>query len=136
RHRPRRHRRGQRRGVLRSDADDAATDAAARGPRPLPELSVARRYGHSQPAVHDPAHAAGCRRSGGMLGLLQRLRRDEGGLAFVEFAFAGPIVLFLILAGLELVNCALAHLRVHQTALTVADTAGRVVTGLDEANVY
>jgi Flp pilus assembly pilin Flp len=67
---------------------------------------------------------------------LLRLRRDERGLAFVEFAFAAPILLFLILGGLELVNYALAHLRVNQMAMTVADNAGRVVTGIDEANVY
>jgi Flp pilus assembly pilin Flp len=65
-----------------------------------------------------------------------RLWRDERGLAFVEFAFAAPILLFLILGGLELVNYALAHLRVNQIAMTVADNAGRVVTGIDEANVY
>lgn len=68
--------------------------------------------------------------------LLARLWRDERGLAFVEFAFAAPILLFLILGGLELVNYALAHLRVNQIAMTVADNAGRVVTGIDEANVY
>lgn len=68
--------------------------------------------------------------------LLGRLSRDERGLAFVEFAFAAPILLMLILGGLELVNYALAHLRVNQIAMTVADNAGRVVTGIDEANVY
>lgn len=68
--------------------------------------------------------------------LLDRLWRDERGLALVEFAFAAPILLLLILGGLELVNYALAHLRVNQIAMTVADNAGRVVTGIDEANVY
>src|SRR5690349_17993285 len=68
--------------------------------------------------------------------LLHRLRREERGVAMIEFAFAAPILLFAILAGLELVNYALAHLRVNQIAMTVADNAGRVVTGIDEANVY
>lgn len=68
--------------------------------------------------------------------LADRLRRDERGLAFVEFGLVAPILLFLILGGLELVNYALAHLRVNQIAMTVADNAGRVVTGIDEANVY
>lgn len=68
--------------------------------------------------------------------LLTRLARNQQGLAFVEFAFAGPILLFLTLAGLELVNYALAHLRVNQIATTVADNAGRVTTGIDEANLY
>ena len=68
--------------------------------------------------------------------LLHRLARDEEGLAFIEFAFIGPILLFMTLAGLELVNYALAHLKVNQIAMTVADNAGRVTTGIDEANVY
>ena len=68
--------------------------------------------------------------------LMLRLWRDERGLAFVEFGLAAPILLLLILGGLELVNYALAHLRVNQIAMTVADNAGRVVTGIDEANVH
>ena len=67
---------------------------------------------------------------------LARLWRDERGLAFVEFAFAAPILLLLIMGGLELINFSLAHLRVNQIAMTVADNAGRVTTGIDEANVY
>lgn len=71
-----------------------------------------------------------------MRSLILRLRSDQRGLAFLEFAFAAPILLFMILAGLELANYALAHLRVNQIAMTVADNAGRVITGIDEANVY
>lgn len=67
---------------------------------------------------------------------LARLRKDEGGVALIEFAFAAPIFLTLILAGLELTNIALAHLRVSQVAMTVADNAGRVPAGIDEANIY
>ena len=67
---------------------------------------------------------------------ISRLCRDENGVAFVEFAFVAPILLTLILGGLELANYALAHLRVNQIAMTVADNAGRVQTGIDEANVY
>ena len=67
---------------------------------------------------------------------LLRLWREERGLAFVEFAVTAPVLLFMILGGLELVNYARAHLRVNQIAMTVADNAGRVVTGIDEANVY
>ena len=65
-----------------------------------------------------------------------RLRADEQGVAFVEFAFIAPLLLFLILGGLEVVNYALAQLKVNQIAMTVADNAGRVTTGIDEANVY
>jgi hypothetical protein len=70
------------------------------------------------------------------LRFLGRLRRDEHGLAFIEFAFMAPILLFLTLGGLELANYALTHLKVNQIAMTVADNAGRVTTGIDEANVY
>ncbi|KWV96402.1 TadE/TadG family type IV pilus assembly protein [Erythrobacter sp.] len=67
---------------------------------------------------------------------LRALRRDTRGLALTEFAFAAPVFLTLVLTGLELSNLALAHLRVSQMAMTVADNAGRVTTGIDEANIY
>lgn len=66
---------------------------------------------------------------------LRRLRRDEGGLAFIEFAFAAPIFITLVLAGMELTNLAVSHLRVSHMAMTVADNAGRVTSGIDEANI-
>ena len=68
--------------------------------------------------------------------MLRSLPRDSRGLALTEFAFAAPIFLTLVLAGLELTNLALAHLRVSQMAMTVADNAGRVTSGIDEANIY
>ncbi len=67
---------------------------------------------------------------------LNRLHRDRRGLALTEFAFAAPLFLTLVLTGLELTNLALAHLRVSQMAMTVADNAGRVTAGIDEANIY
>ncbi len=67
---------------------------------------------------------------------LRRLRHDRAGLALTEFAFAAPIFLTLVLTGLELSNLALAHMRVSQMAMTVADNAGRVTSGIDEANIY
>ncbi len=54
----------------------------------------------------------------------------------MEFAFVAPLLLVLIFVGLEIANYALAHLRVSQIAVTVADNAGRVTTGIDEANIY
>jgi hypothetical protein len=65
-----------------------------------------------------------------------RIRDDQQGVAFVEFAFAAPLLLFLVLGGLEVVNYAVAQLKVNQIAMTVADNAGRVTTGIDEANIY
>src|SRR5690606_13142657 len=92
-----------------------------------------------QPAVRYAASPAGRLRDPHVmrgLTLFRRLRADQAGLAYLEFALIGPVVLFLTLAGLELVNYAMAHLRVNQIATTVADNAGRVTTGIDEANVY
>ena len=65
-----------------------------------------------------------------------RVLRDEQGVAFVEFAFVAPVLLFLVLGGLELANYAISQLKVSQIAMTVADNAGRVPTGIDEANIY
>src|SRR5690606_31330455 len=91
---------------------------------------------YPQPALRGAAHATRGVWSVKLRGLLPRLGRNERGLAMVEFAFAAPVLLLLILGGLELVNFALAHMRVNQIAMTVADNAGRVTTGIDEANVY
>lgn len=66
----------------------------------------------------------------------RRLKKDSKGVALIEFAFSLPIVLALIFGGLETANYALAHLRVSQIAMTVADNAGRVDTTIDEANIY
>ena len=67
---------------------------------------------------------------------LGALRRCEAGLAYIEFAFAAPLFLTLVLTGLEITNLALAHLKVSQMAMTVADNAGRVQSGIDEANIH
>lgn len=62
--------------------------------------------------------------------------RCTGGFALTEFAFALPIFLFLLLGGLEITNFVMAHARVNQIAITVADNAGRIRTGIDESNIY
>ncbi len=67
---------------------------------------------------------------------VRRMKDDSEGIALVEFAFSLPILLGLIFGGLETANYALAHLRVSQIAMTVADNAGRVDTTIDEANIY
>jgi len=73
--------------------------------------------------------AAKCRR-------LRELSSSTSGLALTEFAFSLPILLVLLLGGLETANFALTHLRVNQIAMTVADNAGRVRTGIDESHIY
>ena len=54
----------------------------------------------------------------------------------VEFALIAPVLLLLILGGLEVANFALANLRVNQMAISVADNSGRVRTSIDESDIY
>ena len=63
------------------------------------------------------------------------LLRDQSGIALVEFALTLPIVVVLGLGALETANLALAHLRVSQIAMTVADNAGRVTSAIDEVDI-
>lgn len=64
-----------------------------------------------------------------------RLGTDESGMALVEFALSLPVVLMLVLGGLEASNLALTHLRVSQVAVTTADNAARVKVQMDESDV-
>jgi hypothetical protein len=66
---------------------------------------------------------------------MKRLRTDNAGLALTEFAFALPVVLTLLLYGLEVANLGLATLRVHQIAATAADNAARVRDSISEDDV-
>ena len=68
-------------------------------------------------------------------GLARRLGACEGGLAFIEFAMALPVLVTLGLVGLETANLAMAHLRVSNIAMLTADNAARVRDSIDEANV-
>lgn len=57
---------------------------------------------------------------------LRLLRVGASGVALMEFAFALPIVLTIGLFGIETANLALAHLRMSQIALNLADNVSRV----------
>ena len=70
------------------------------------------------------------------LPFLRRLARAREGVVLVEFAFMAPLLLLLILGGLEIANFALANMRVNQLAIAVADNSGRVRTSVDETDVY
>lgn len=65
---------------------------------------------------------------------LASLRRDTRGLAYIEFAYMLPILMTLGLGGIELANMAIAHTKISQVALSLADNASRakqeVATGL------
>lgn len=60
--------------------------------------------------------------------LLRRLRRDQGGLAFIEFAYSLPVVLGIGLGGIEVANLAVTRMRVSQIGMAVADNAARAGT--------
>jgi hypothetical protein len=67
--------------------------------------------------------------------LASRLRGCTSGIAFVEFAMSLPVLVTLVLVGLETANLAMAHLRVSNIAMLTADNAARVRDSIDEANV-
>ena len=68
--------------------------------------------------------------------LLRELRHSTSGVAMTEFALSLPVLITLLLGGLELSNLALAHMRVNQIAIHVADNASRVRTTMDESDIY
>lgn len=63
------------------------------------------------------------------------LRDCRSGVAFLEFAFALPVVLALGLLGLETANYAISNLRVSNIAMLTADNAARVRDSIDEGDV-
>lgn len=58
--------------------------------------------------------------------LASRLRRDRSGLALIEFALGGPIVLAIGMYGVENASLALANMRTSQAALNISDNASRL----------
>lgn len=55
------------------------------------------------------------------------LRNDRGGV-MVEFAFAMPLLVLLLLGGIELGRYVLLHQKLDRTAMTVSDLVARVQT--------
>lgn len=68
-------------------------------------------------------------------GFLAQLKRNESGLALVEFALSLPILTMLSVGFIELGRYVNAHTRVSQIALSVADNTGRVVQSIDITDV-
>jgi len=68
----------------------------------------------------------------------KQLKRDNSGLALVEFAFITPIILGLGLMGTETAYYVITHMQVSQVAMQVADNASRVgeFDVLEEKKVY
>lgn len=69
-----------------------------------------------------------------MARILRRLHADRAAVAMVEFAYSLPVLMTLGLGGMEVANYTLAHMRVSQLAVSLADNASRakqeVVTGV------
>ena len=65
----------------------------------------------------------------------RRLGKDDKGVALVEFAMSLPILLLLILGGMEFTNFVLANHRVRHIAAMTADNASRLRTQMSEAYV-
>lgn len=55
-----------------------------------------------------------------------RLRRDDSGLALIEFAFSLPIFTGLGMYGIEMSNLAMINMEMSQAALNLADNASRL----------
>ena len=66
---------------------------------------------------------------------LPRIRYNESGVAFMEFAFALPFLMVALLGGLELVHLALTHQQLSRIATSTADLAARYRSSIDEANI-
>jgi Flp pilus assembly protein TadG len=56
----------------------------------------------------------------------RRLGGDTSGLAFVEFAFAAPLVLGMGMMGTDTALLVITHMQVSQVAMQVSDNASRV----------
>jgi hypothetical protein len=65
----------------------------------------------------------------------RRLRRDRKGLALIEFAFVAPILLLLVMTGLEISHYAIAKLRIAQLARLAADVSGRYQPEISITNI-
>lgn len=74
-----------------------------------------------------------------MIGTLQslpsRLRKDQSGVAYIEFAYSLPLLMALCIYGVELANLAITHARVSQIASMTADNAARVRDRIDETDI-
>ena len=64
-----------------------------------------------------------------------RLWRDRRGLAFIEFALMLPIMILVIMGGLEVMNFAMTHQKINRMAMTAADLTARNRKRIDEADM-
>jgi Flp pilus assembly pilin Flp len=64
-----------------------------------------------------------------------RLKRDSKGLAAIEFALVAPLLVLLIMTGLELAHFAVAKLTITHMARIAADITGRYTPALSLSDV-
>src|SRR4029079_2799903 len=57
--------------------------------------------------------------------LFSRLRRNESGVALIEFAYSMPILMLLGFTGVDGADLAIASMRVSQITMPVADNLSR-----------
>ncbi|MGE3691814.1 MAG: TadE/TadG family type IV pilus assembly protein [Novosphingobium sp.] len=69
---------------------------------------------------------------------MHRLLRDASGAAMTEFVLAMPLLMTAGLFGTELANFALVQMKVHETAIHLADNASRVgdTSNLQNRKIY
>lgn len=60
------------------------------------------------------------------LGFPRRLLRSDGGGVMIEFGFAMPVLVLLMLGGVEIGRYVLLHQKLDRTAMTVSDLVARV----------
>lgn len=66
--------------------------------------------------------------------LFRRPVRDDRGGIMIEFGFAMPILILLLLGGIELGRYVLLHQKLDRTAMTVSDLVARV-TSIDTSEI-
>ena len=78
-----------------------------------------------------------------MFQLLRDFKRDERGLAFLELAYSVPILVILLLGGVEISRYVFVHQKLERAAVTMADLLSQAYTiregelaGLFEASAY
>jgi Flp pilus assembly protein TadG len=66
---------------------------------------------------------------------LARLADDRSGLALIEFALSLPLLIGLVMYGLEIVNLAYATQKIGDVATLTVDNVSRVRVGINEGDV-
>lgn len=72
--------------------------------------------------------------SGPRFARLRDVCRDNSGVSAMEFGLVLPLLIFLGLGGLEVANMAIAHSRINQIAISLADNASRMKQRVIGAN--